>query len=396
MPAALELWVVTLNAGGGRRDAASSPDEAGTGLGAALAGLGRAPDLLGLQEASRLRRGPVQQCLATALASALGAALGTRYRVHFFPILDSRHHPLLPVPQGEGGRGKGEEGAGDWRLATGDRGGREGGRFQLGNAILVRRGAGLRPAPWPWAAQEPNPLAPFLAREGGREGDPPPSTLHPFPSVRSPSPLSVPLPPPRLYSTGTRDTEPRHLALAALSTPGGQRVYFMTTHLATLAGERGPGADPQRAEAASRLRRTECQGILDVIAELRAAEAASVTRRGGPLWPPGGVGGGIILTGDFNAQPASPELDLLSATGGAALRPPGQLHWREGTARAGDGALWTHVGDRVQIDHILVNDPAGRLDPKDYGIWNDSEVETMTDHYPVVARFALRSAEERS
>jgi endonuclease/exonuclease/phosphatase family metal-dependent hydrolase len=160
----------------------------------------------------------------------------------------------------------------------------------------------------------------------------------------------------------------------------------LTTHLATLVGERGPGADPHRARAASDLRRLQCEALREVVAELRAAEAARVSA-------PAGAPAPLLLAGDLNAAPGSPELGLLGAADSRALRPAARPRWRSDLAEsAGGEVFWTHAG-RAHIDHILLDDPAGRLDLLDYLIWNDAEVETMTDHYPVVARFALASVE---
>lgn len=168
-----------------------------------------------------------------------------------------------------------------------------------------------------------------------------------------------------LYSSGNRDTQPRNLMAASLMYRG-IPFYFLNTHLGLLIGEdrRDPGYE--RSRAASQIRQAQVSEILYVIDELKRADRDNER----PERP-------ILLAGDFNAQPDSPEMEML------------QRHFRLLRPENKRGELWTHNTHRILIDHILLHDPAEQFEVISCHIQSKIPFDDLTDHRPTVGIFAL-------
>lgn len=167
-----------------------------------------------------------------------------------------------------------------------------------------------------------------------------------------------------LYSTGNRDTQPRNLMVASLNYRG-VPFYFLNTHLGVLLGEDRRDASFERSRTASQLRQAQVSEILYVIDELKRADEGNER----PERP-------ILLAGDFNAQPESPEMEML------------QRHFRLLRPENDSVEQWTHQGHRVLIDHILLHDPAEEFEVISCHIQSKIPFDDLTDHRPTVGIFA--------
>lgn len=164
----------------------------------------------------------------------------------------------------------------------------------------------------------------------------------------------------KLYSTGNRDTQPRNLMLVCVESPFGA-LYFMTTHLSTTTGEHRIDLNQPNSKKASELRADETHDIKLVINELRQAER----EKGYEPRP-------IILAGDFNAQPNTPEMRD-NFRGFDYLQPNNHIGG-------------THLKHQIDIDHILIADPAKKLpNAQRCFVYTEPKVADVTDHRPVVA-----------
>ena len=168
-----------------------------------------------------------------------------------------------------------------------------------------------------------------------------------------------------LYSSGNRDTQPRNLMAASLNYRG-VPVYFLNTHLGVLIGEDRRDASYERSRTASQMRQAQVSEILNVVDELKRADEANEV----PERP-------IVLAGDFNAQPDSPEMEML------------QRHFRLLTPENKPSELWTHHTHRILIDHILLHDPAEQFEVISCHIQSAIPFDDLTDHRPTVGIFAL-------
>ncbi len=216
-------------------------------------------------------------------------------------------------------------------------------RVKQGNAVITNKSL----AQWPW--------------------DLPPAGC---PGCNKLAPISTQISRATLYSTGNRDTEPRNLIVVPLSLGQGISLYFMATHLTTLNEEK---RDDKRTptQRASGVRLAQVGEILRIVDELRTAEQNKE-----PKTP-------IILAGDFNARPGSPELDALEQT---FVRP--NPRWCDGSDYQGE--VWIHLKHRIHVDHVFYDDPNGLLSPIDCFVLGLSQVEEVTDHFPVVAKFKIK------
>lgn len=168
-----------------------------------------------------------------------------------------------------------------------------------------------------------------------------------------------------LYSSGNRDTQPRNLMVASLNYRG-IPLYFLNTHLGLLIGEDRGDATYERSRTASQIRQAQVSEILHVIDELKLADEHNEM----PARP-------IVLAGDFNAQPDSPEMEML------------QRHFRLLTPENQHSQLWTHNTHRILIDHILLHDPAEQFEVISCHIQSKIPFDDLTDHRPTVGIFAL-------
>ena len=168
-----------------------------------------------------------------------------------------------------------------------------------------------------------------------------------------------------LYSSGNRDTQPRNLMVASLNYRG-ISLYFLNTHLGLLIGEDRRDATYERSRTASQIRQAQVSEILYVIDELKRADEYNEM----PARP-------IVLAGDFNAQPDSPEMEML------------QRHFRLLTPENKSSQLWTHNTHRILIDHILLHDPAEQFEVISCHIQSKIPFDDLTDHRPTVGIFAL-------
>jgi len=83
-----------------------------------------------------------------------------------------------------------------------------------------------------------------------------------------------------------------------------------------------------------------------------------------------------LLAGDFNAQPATPEMEML------------QRHFRLLTPENERKELWTHHSHRFLVDHILLHDPADQFEVISCHIQSKIPFDDLTDHRPTVGIFA--------
>ena len=166
-----------------------------------------------------------------------------------------------------------------------------------------------------------------------------------------------------LYSTGSRDTQPRNLQVASLAHPRYGAVYILNTHLGTLSGEDRHDLNHPRSQLGEQVRREQVAEIVRVMNELRESERTHNL----PARP-------LILLGDFNAVPTSPSFQALCAH----LRPLDVLPCEE---------EWTHCTHKILIDHIFVDDPLGVLPPAKAEILTRPEVDDLSDHRPLCVRF---------
>ena len=163
-----------------------------------------------------------------------------------------------------------------------------------------------------------------------------------------------------LYSSGGRDTQPRNLIAASLNYRG-LPFYFLNTHLGTLTGEDRHDPAHARSQQASQMRQAQIREILRVIDELKQSDQAQ-----------GQPERAILLAGDFNAKPDSPEMTLLQGPF-RLLRPQNEA--------------WTHQEHQIRVDHILLHDPHGQFAVASCHIQNCLPFDDLSDHCPIVGIF---------
>jgi endonuclease/exonuclease/phosphatase family metal-dependent hydrolase len=323
------LQVITFNLGGARklRPAPHDPVQVGRDAAATLRSAidPTQPTIIGLQEVSHLWRDAAWHSAHHALQAALFAS-GARY--DYAPEVTTHQHPHARL----------------WDrptyAATSPFYGAE------GNALL----ATILPARWPW---------PHYSAFGPTQ---PPASPH----DRTLWSICVPIGGAALYSTGTRDTQPRNLMIAALRHSIYGDLYALNTHLGTISGEDRHDPAHPRTVAGIQRRTQQAEQIVQATEELRAAEDEND-------FPPRP----LILMGDFNALPGTAPMQTLQAAGYTLLpvrNPPAQQ--------------WTHTGHRILIDHILINDPRRVLPPAQARVQVDLPFDDLTDHRPVIATFA--------
>ena len=167
-----------------------------------------------------------------------------------------------------------------------------------------------------------------------------------------------------LYSSGTRDTQPRNMMVASLNYRG-IPFYFLNTHLGVLIGEDRKDPTYERSRTASQMRQAQVSEILHVVDELKGADQANE-----------GPDRAILLAGDFNAQPATPEMEML------------QRHFRLLSPENEQEQMWTHYAHRILVDHILLHDPAEQFEVISCHIQSKIPFDDLTDHRPTVGIFA--------
>jgi endonuclease/exonuclease/phosphatase family metal-dependent hydrolase len=316
--ATTEFSVMTINAGGAQHAKAQiAPAHIAAGLYRSMSAVVDSPDIIAVQESHHVWT--EDSFLETS--RELARNIGESYSSYFSPYIDSKYH----THQKKWGRPafKGFL------------------RVKQGNAIITNKII----AQWPW--------------------DVPPEG---YPGHTTRAPITTQISRSTVYSKGNRDTEPRSLMVVPLSV-GQISLYCMVTHLATLTGEDRHDPDSLQSQRASDVRLEQVEQILRVVDELRKAERRKEVA---PL--------PIILAGDFNAQPGSPELDNLEHT---FLRP--DPHWHDGSR----SPVWTHTGHKIHVDHIVYSDPAGLLTLLDCFVLLPGQMTTVTDHLPVIATFTV-------
>jgi endonuclease/exonuclease/phosphatase family metal-dependent hydrolase len=309
------LQIVTTNIGGNRhtREVPLDPSRIAHEVRGILPIDPEQPVILAVQEVSRIWY-RADQPLDTGLF--LAAELGPQFKAYGASEVDSLTHPHRRA----------------WSRIT-----YEGAvRASEGNGIVTN----LPLADWPWPSAAPN-----------------------HPGYGNRTPLATSISKATLYSSGTRNTQPREVFVASLDTPFGP-IFFMATHLATFENERQDSAETILSQA-SEERLFQVEQILNVVQEIRQAESAR------QLKPRP-----ILLAGDFNAQPTSPEIQKLGSVF-RFLRP-----------RSASGSPATHIKHGLQIDHIFLSDPEGGFAPlHDCFVHQSQGIEVVTDHFPVVAVF---------
>lgn len=163
-----------------------------------------------------------------------------------------------------------------------------------------------------------------------------------------------------LYSSGNRDTQPRSLIVASLNYRG-IPFYFLNTHLGVLTDEDRHDLTNARSQAASQMRQAQVSEILHVIEELKQADQA----KGKPERA-------VLLAGDLNASPDTPEMKML------------QGYFRLLMPANGRGERWTHQKHRILIDHLLLHDPAGQFAVISCHIQSRLPFNDLSDHCPII------------
>jgi endonuclease/exonuclease/phosphatase family metal-dependent hydrolase len=267
------------------------------------------PTIIALQETTQVWRDTEPHSDGEDLTQILGQS----YRFMFAPEVDSDMHAHNTIWERSMYRGYS--------------------RVKNGNGIVTN----LPLAKWAWS----------LPREG-------------YPGAKGISAISSIISHAKLYSTGSRDTQPRNLIIACVESPFGA-LYFMSTHLSTLRGEERRNPQHPISQAASDERLFECSQILRVVDELRASEReANMEPRP------------IILAADFNAEANTREMQSLQPTFDLLQPTPSE-----------NG---THINHKINIDHILICDPAQKLPSVQRCFINTApEVANVTDHRPVIA-----------
>jgi endonuclease/exonuclease/phosphatase family metal-dependent hydrolase len=318
-----EFVVMTINAGGARRAVKDllDPAQIASDLSKLISSTVGGPDIIAVQESHEVWH--PGQSLPLGTSQALAQRLGSSYRSYFLEYLDSDSHA--------------HPNKWDQPLFRGFN------RVKQGNAVITNKSL----AQWPW-------------------GSPPTG----YPGELAP--ISTQISRAALYSTGNRDTEPRNLIIAPLSLGQKASIYFMATHLTTLNGEDRHDSRNPKSQEASDIRLAQACEILRIVSELREAE------RKENLQPVP-----IILAGDFNARPCSPELAILER---AFVRP--NPCWCKGSDY--QGVVWTHVKHKIHVDHIFYDDPNKLLARIDCCVLGLRQVEEVTDHLPVIAKFEIK------
>ncbi len=165
-----------------------------------------------------------------------------------------------------------------------------------------------------------------------------------------------------LYSTGSRDSQPRNAMDASLTHPDYGPLFIINTHLGTLSGEDRHDATTERSQAGVAMRRYQVGEILRITHELRAAEE---TAEQDPR--------PIILTGDFNAVPGSAPMNDLGKIY-TLLAPENPIEER-----------YTHLKHNILIDHVLISDPCKALPT---GTVRLLPIDGLSDHRPVLAAWS--------
>jgi endonuclease/exonuclease/phosphatase family metal-dependent hydrolase len=131
-----------------------------------------------------------------------------------------------------------------------------------------------------------------------------------------------------------------------------------------LIGEDRHDPSYERSRMASQLRMEQVKEIQHVIDELKTADRD----HDAPERP-------ILLTGDFNATPDAPEIEMLARDF--------HLFTPENDA----STLWTHQTHRILIDHILIHDPHSQFERVSCHVQTQIPFNDLTDHRPTVGIF---------
>jgi endonuclease/exonuclease/phosphatase (EEP) superfamily protein YafD len=120
------------------------------------------------------------------------------------------------------------------------------------------------------------------------------------------------------------------------------------------------------------LRSAEVGGLSALAGELIEAEYAA---NHSPIRP-------IMLAGDFNARPNTPEMRLLKQ----------RFRWVQPETEPFE--CWSHIGHRILIDHIFVDALDTRLMTQRCVVVTDLPYADLSDHRPVLAVFDVGHGEE--
>lgn len=321
--AATEFSVMTINAGGAQHAKAQiAPAHIAAGLYQSMSAVIDSPDIIAVQESHQVWTKDSFQETSRELARNIGES----YSSYFSPYIDSNYHVHLKKWGRPAFKGFS--------------------RVKQGNAIITNKMI----AQWPW--------------------DVPPEG---YPGHNTKAPINTQISRSTLYSRGNRDTEPRSLTVVPLSV-GQVSLYSMVTHLATLTGEDRHDLKLLQSQRASKVRLEQVEEIVRVVDELRKAERIKEVT---PL--------PMILAGDFNAKPASAEVDRLEQI---FLRP--NPHWYNESC----SPVWTHTGHKIHVDHIFYSDPAGLLTLLDCFVLLPAQMKKVTDHLPVIATFTVNAQQK--
>ena len=323
MAGSSEFIVVTLNAGGGRRDRLKKiePRQDAHAISEYISEKNAKPDIIAVQESTRIWKTEAGSFFENSKELEKKLGNENEYKSFFAEYVDSdfhRHSNKWEQPLFAGFS-----------------------RVTQGNAIITNKPF----AEWPWHSPKAG-----------------------YPRADKHTPIFTQISGASLFSTGNRDTEPRNLITAPLFVDKDKVIYFMATHLSTLKGEDRYDIKNPRSQKASEIRIGQIQAILEIVRELREAE---IENKVGPF--------PIVLAGDFNAKPDSPELNVLRQENFSCLSP----RWYEKQ----NDQIYTHAGLKIHVDHIFYNDPKKVLSVLDCFVLPPAP--KVSDHLSVLARFCI-------
>ena len=183
-------------------------------------------------------------------------------------------------------------------------------------------------------------------------------------------PISIQVSQPGFYWSGNRNSDIRKIIISRINLSNELSLYFLVTHLSHLKGEdrRDPGLS--RSMEASKVRLGEVENVLHIVGQIRNKLRSSSQKDP------------VILVGDFNSIPGSTEITLLEGEF-QRIQPTWLSDNRERN--------YTYPKSQLHIDHIFISDPDRLITVEDCLVFDDPQIERVSDHLPVIARLALKN-----
>ncbi|MFK5893037.1 MAG: endonuclease/exonuclease/phosphatase family protein [Pseudomonadota bacterium] len=182
--------------------------------------------------------------------------------------------------------------------------------------------------------------------------------------------------------SGNRDTEPR-MAMVAHFNLSGKDIFVVNFHLTTLKGERE--GFPERDQYGSQIRQNQLDTILNgIVSRLNADRQQQIKKHNKKSKP-----GLWILGGDLNATIQSAETMKLTQRNFARL-------CSDLPTKRPNKKINENKGSKIKVDYLFAGPLYFACQPdeisqsnKTYQVLYDLDI---SDHYPIVARFPLKSA----